>query len=254
MRYKAIRKLMIQGHFETASEHLLRVLEKKPNDREALDLENTCRKMLDIIHSFEADPVDCTEISAANYFSARFKQLLGALCRQIIAVLDKLPESYRQKLGREYFVRCGGKFAGGDDGQQDWRLESLFWDSRRRRTLFIALGTLILAGIVFMIGIGLSNSSSSPELSTLRISSIIEKANDGDHESQYRLGMCFYRGIGVPADIEQSYLWLSRAAKAGHKEAGDFLQRVTFELETRQRVKDESSPKSSEPRSWILNR
>ena len=47
-----------------------------------------------------------------------------------------------------------------------------------------------------------------------------KKAEQGDAESQYKVGNWFYRGRGVEKDSAAAVAWWRKAAEQGHSEAG----------------------------------
>ena len=47
-------------------------------------------------------------------------------------------------------------------------------------------------------------------------------AEQGHISAQYRLGLRYVRGRGVPKNIVQAYMWWSLAALEGHQKAGGF--------------------------------
>jgi TPR repeat protein len=42
-------------------------------------------------------------------------------------------------------------------------------------------------------------------------------AEQGDHEAQYRLGLCYSKGEGLTLDPAQAAEWLTKAAEGGHE-------------------------------------
>lgn len=48
---------------------------------------------------------------------------------------------------------------------------------------------------------------------------LLEKAEKGDAEAQYKLGKIYHEGEGVAQDYEQAFNWYSNAAKQGHTDA-----------------------------------
>jgi ribosomal protein S25 len=45
------------------------------------------------------------------------------------------------------------------------------------------------------------------------------KANQGDADAQFNLGLLYYHGLGVPHDAKQSVYWYTKAAEQGHVNA-----------------------------------
>jgi len=52
-------------------------------------------------------------------------------------------------------------------------------------------------------------------------------ANEGDVENQYQLGILYFKGKGTVSIGEKAVYWLTKAANQGHKEAKDYLKRIT---------------------------
>lgn len=48
---------------------------------------------------------------------------------------------------------------------------------------------------------------------------IVEKAQEGDSSAQYRLGDCFYNGIGVNIDYQKAAFWFEKAAEQENVDA-----------------------------------
>lgn len=48
---------------------------------------------------------------------------------------------------------------------------------------------------------------------------LYHKANDGDVQAQYELGICYQKGNGVKQDAKQAVFWLQKAAEQNHAEA-----------------------------------
>ena len=64
--------------------------------------------------------------------------------------------------------------------------------------------------------------SASPQVETL-----IERAEQGDPASQYRMGLRYTNGQGVEQDYAQAAAWFGRAAKSGHTEA-QYLAGISY--------------------------
>ena len=43
-------------------------------------------------------------------------------------------------------------------------------------------------------------------------------------EAQFKLGVCYYRGVGVPKDREKAVEWLQKSAKQGYDPAKKALK------------------------------
>ena len=52
---------------------------------------------------------------------------------------------------------------------------------------------------------------------------LAQRAQAGDANAQYELGLNYYYGIEVPEDRELSRLWMGRAAQQGHRQAAQVL-------------------------------
>ena len=51
-------------------------------------------------------------------------------------------------------------------------------------------------------------------------------AKDGHPEGEYRLGLAYYRGDGIPQSWENAILWFKKAAEHGHARAMEYLARI----------------------------
>ena len=47
----------------------------------------------------------------------------------------------------------------------------------------------------------------------------LSKANQGDADAQFNLGLLYYQGLGVPHDAKQCVYWYTKAAEQGHVNA-----------------------------------
>ncbi len=47
----------------------------------------------------------------------------------------------------------------------------------------------------------------------------LQKAENGDRDAQYNLGLCFEKGYGVVPNVQKAYDWYRKAADQGHAEA-----------------------------------
>ena len=66
---------------------------------------------------------------------------------------------------------------------------------------------LALLGII----VGLANASD--------FSTMLKKAEAGDHDAQFSLGLMYYDGLGVPQDYKKALQWFARAADQGNVSA-----------------------------------
>ena len=60
-------------------------------------------------------------------------------------------------------------------------------------------------------------------------------ARAGQVEAQYRIGMRYRTGDGLPKDFEQAYAWLKLAAGSGHRKATAAAKRIGKKLTPAQR-------------------
>lgn len=61
-----------------------------------------------------------------------------------------------------------------------------------------------------------------------------KKAEQGDIIAQYALGVMYKKGVGVPQNYKQAYIWFSLAAAQGHKNAEKKRDLIERKLTTRQ--------------------
>lgn len=57
------------------------------------------------------------------------------------------------------------------------------------------------------------------EAGTMELDDLIRRAEAGEAEAQYELGVCYAEGRDVPRDLEQTALWMGRAAEQNHAQA-----------------------------------
>ena len=74
-KYKPIRLLMADGEFSKALDHLVRILQKNPEDKEARQLEYTCREMIHIQNACEEDSGSSNAISVEEYIKVHARRL-----------------------------------------------------------------------------------------------------------------------------------------------------------------------------------
>ena len=60
------------------------------------------------------------------------------------------------------------------------------------------------------------------------VAEIMAKADRGDTQAQYELGMAYSKGEGIRQDYRQAVAWFSKAADKGHADARYQLARHTF--------------------------
>lgn len=68
----------------------------------------------------------------------------------------------------------------------------------------------------------LDNQKASREAGTAWVKQAADKQ---DSRAQRLLSKMYYQGVGVPQDIDEGQLWLERAAKNGHLEAADLIEK-----------------------------
>jgi uncharacterized protein YqcC (DUF446 family) len=80
-----------------------------------------------------------------------------------------------------------------------------------------------------------------------RLEILREKAQSGDARAQYDLGLTFYRGDGVPQDMNAARLWLTKAADQGQREAHVLLNLEGLRLDQGVQFKLGGAPKKDPP-------
>jgi len=86
------------------------------------------------------------------------------------------------------------------------------------------LGPLLLAiGLVLCHG---PSAAADDESRTQGVETLQAAAETGDPEAQYRLGLRYLHGEGIPADEAWAITWLRRAAAAGQEKAAQELARL----------------------------
>ena len=155
------------------------------------------------------------------------------LCRMVRQLLDKLPETWRQKLKPERLKTWEQHFTVDTDSQKDWLWELLFWNVKRRFILFAALIIFLLAGICTFILLASDGCRRSEALTFERFPAIVKAANSGDAQAQFSLGKSFYYGENVNRDVEQSLLWLTKSARSGYEPAAKLLHKILTEQDIR---------------------
>ena len=244
MRYKSIQQLMADGEFRKALAHLSRILQKKPDDEDARKLEFLCREIIHIQESCREKTSGQKEISVEEYITVHYRRLMKKVCSFVLLLLNKLPEKWQKKLWMDRFKIWKFHFTAENDSQKDMMFELLFWDNDRRKIVFSVLSGILLLGIVIFLLLAFRGEESSEVQVQIGITEISRSAYDGDVGAQYLLGKKFYLGQHVKRDIEQAQVWLTKAARAGHKEAGVLLQKILIERE---------NPGNIEQNNWEQN-
>ena len=233
MKYKPIRQLMADGEFSKALDHLVRILQKNPDDKDARQLEYTCREMIHIQNACGDKPEQKNEISVEEYVSVHFRRIMKKICHWMFYLLNKLPGQWQKKIKADRFRVWEIHFTLDSDSQKDWLWELLFWDSKRRITVFASLITAILLCILLFLLLAFGGGNNSKETEKRDFSAIIKSAYDGDAQAQFLIGKNFYYGETVKKDVDQALLWLTKSARAGHTQAADLLQKILVEQDIR---------------------
>ena len=233
MKYKPIRQLMADGEFSKALDHLVRILQKNPDDKEARQLEYTCREMIHIQNACGDDPKQKNDISVEEYISVHFRRIMKKICHWMFYLLNKLPLKWQQKIKADRFRVWEIHFTLDSDSSKDWLWELLFWDSKRRITVFASLITAILLCILLFLLLAFGGGNNSKETEKRDFSAIIKSAYDGDAQAQFLIGKNFYYGETVEKDVDQALLWLTKSARAGHTQAATLLQKILAEQDIR---------------------
>lgn len=61
-----------------------------------------------------------------------------------------------------------------------------------------------------------------------------KKAEEGDAEAQYNLGLIYKIGLGITRNYETAYFWLFRAASQGHKKSQEAITSIESQLTSEQ--------------------
>ena len=75
---------------------------------------------------------------------------------------------------------------------------------------------LLMFAVVALVGCGESAEEKAAKAKT--------KAQAGDTEAQYDLGLMYYLGKGVERDFQESETWMRKAAEQGNADAQNFLK------------------------------
>ena len=226
---------MADGEFSKALDHLVRILQKNPDDKEAKQLEYTCREMIHIQNACEDE--DTTDkknaISVDEYLSVHYRRVIKKTCHWIFCLLNKLPIQWQQKIKADRFRIWEIQFTLDSDSQKDWLWELLFWDSKRRTIVFVSLIAAILLCILLFLLLASGGCNNSKETEQKDFSIILKSAYNGDTQAQFLVGKNFYYGETVKKDVDQALLWLTKAARSGHTQAAALLQKILVEQDIR---------------------
>lgn len=234
-KYKAIRLLMAEGEFRKALDHITRVLQKNPQDKEALKLENVCREMIHIQHACMEESEQKNEIPVTEYIAVHFRRLMKNLCHFCFLKMNLLPEKWQKILKIDRFRVWEEKFTPESDAGKDWLWELLFWDTKRRKNVFILLIIMLVlftACFSFLVFVHSCRESDTTLLED-NFSAVQKAAYDGDAHAQFLIGENYYYGRTVKKDVQQARVWLIKASVAGHAQAAELLQKLMVELDYR---------------------
>ena len=234
-KYKPIRQLMADGEFRKALDHITRVLQKNPQDKETLKLENICREMIHIQQVCTEEAEQKNEISVTEYISVHFRRLMKNLCHFCFLKMNLLPEKWQKILKTDRFRVWEVKFTLESDAGKDWLWELLFWDTKRRKNIFISLIVMLILCMTcfcFLV-FGHSCCKSDTALQEDNFSAVLKAANEDDAHAQFLIGENYYYGRTVKKDVQQAKVWLIKASVAGHAQAAELLQKLMVELDYR---------------------
>lgn len=65
----------------------------------------------------------------------------------------------------------------------------------------------------------------APSAPSVSFSGLRGRAENGDAQAQYQVGLCYYLGQNVPVDYDEAVRWFKRAADQGNKSAEMALSR-----------------------------
>ena len=179
------------------------------------------------------EPVQRNEISVAEYTAVHFRRTMKAVCRFYLTLLERLPANWQRRLWRDRVQEWEARFTVAADSQKDWLWEVLFWDTRRRVIVFSTLGFLLLLGIGIFFLLVFRESAPADTLRQKGFSEVLKAAGRGDAAAQFQIGRSFYYGKSVSKDVDLAVLWLSKAARAGHLQAAELLQKILVEQDIR---------------------
>lgn len=232
-KYKPIQHLMVQGEFRKALDHLERILKKNPGDKEAVRLEYLCREMIHIHSVCTEQTEQRKEISVSEYLSVHFRRIMGKICHVLFCLLNKLPEKWQKKVHADRFRVWEISFSIESDSEKDFVWESLFWDKKRRITVFASLIAVLLVCTTLFFVLMFGEKRDSELLYGNDFRNIVQLAYEGDAHGQFLMGKKFYYGEDVKQDIDQALLWLTKSARSGHTQAAELLQKILVEQDIR---------------------
>lgn len=64
-----------------------------------------------------------------------------------------------------------------------------------------------------------ANEANEGNVTGQNLNALIEKAEQGDAQAQFSLGMMYRKGLGVPKNCANAFKWLKKAAEQGHSNA-----------------------------------
>ncbi len=148
--YEPIQQLMADGEYRKALDHLSRILRKRPDDKAARKLEYLCKEMIHIQNACGDEPEQKNEISVEEYVSVHFRRIMKKICHWMFYLLNKLPGQWQKKIKADRFRVWEIHFTLDSDSQKDWLWELLFWDTKRRVTVFASLIVVLLLFVEFV--------------------------------------------------------------------------------------------------------
>lgn len=120
-------------------------------------------------------------------------------------------------------------------------------DAVIRQIVFIALGLLVISSANAANGTTAGKQMKAHPAFTLEMQGKSGKAkaaklwqqdaDKGDAYAQYRVGLNYYKGMGVKKNIKMAKLWLGRSAKQGYSAAIILLKQINDKEIIAQRVR-----------------
>ena len=159
--------------------------------------------------------------------------IMKKICHWMFYLLNKLPLQWQQKIKADRFRVWEIHFTIDSDSQKDWLWELLFWDAKRRKTVFTALIAAILLCILMFLLLAFKGCDNSKSTEQKNFSVTIKSAYNGDAQAQFLVGKNFYYGETVQKDVDQALYWLTKSARAGHTQAAELLQKILVEQDIR---------------------
>jgi CHAT domain-containing protein/uncharacterized protein YqgQ len=110
--------------------------------------------------------------------------------------------------------------------------------------------------VTFVVSADNQEEVESPSSQAASFQAIVEKAERGDVDAQFNLGLMYFYGKGVTQNDIEAAKWFRQAAEQGHARASGILGRILIaqgKFDEAQSVTEKAHQKQPQELAWIIN-